>query len=173
MKTSNHELYMEVALEMAKRALEAGDFPVGCVLVYKDSVVATGKREKSCNDSNELDHAEILALRRLSKVSPDIPLGEVTVYSTMEPCLMCFSTLVVNGVRRVVYGYEDAMGGGTGLELARLAPLYRDIQMEIIPDILRNKSLALFKEFFAKESSGYLQGSLLASYTLNAKATES
>ena len=165
----NHSAWMDIALEMAQNALEAGDFPVGCVIVHKGNVVATGKRENSTIDSNELDHAEIMAMRNLKMAYPEINPEEVILYSTMEPCLMCYATLVVNGVRNIVYGYEDGMGGGTNLDLSRLAPLYSAITMNIIPHIRRKHCLDLFQQFFRNEKSTYLQDSLLARSTLAAK----
>lgn len=165
----NHSAYMDIALKMAENALVVGDFPVGCVIVHKGNVVATGKRENSAIDSNELDHAEIMAIRNMKTAYPEIHPEEVIIYSTMEPCLMCYATLVVNGIRNIVYGYEDVMGGGTNLELSRLAPLYSAITMNIIPHIRRKKCLDLFQQFFRNENSSYLRDSLLARYTLAAQ----
>ena len=163
----DHEKHMQTALSEARLALANHEFPVGCVIIAADKIVARGKRANSCGtDLNEMDHAEIVALRDLIDNHPEIKPATVTVYSTMEPCLMCFSTLILNGIRRIVYGYEDAMGGGTNLDLSTLNPLYREMQIEIIPHILRNQSLALFKQFFHDPANDYWHGSLLADYTL-------
>jgi tRNA(adenine34) deaminase len=87
----------------------------------------------------------------------------------MEPCLMCYATLIVNNVHRLVYGYEDVMGGGTNLPLAQLSPLYASFAMEITKDILRRESLGLFRQFFTSGENDYLKDSLLAQYTLQQK----
>jgi len=164
---NKHEKYMEMALQQARKALAMGDFPVGCVLEYQDEIVATGRRCNSFGKVNEMDHAEMVALRALLDCERGIDIGKVTVYSTMEPCLMCFSTLLVNGVLKFVYSYEDAMGGGTNLPLKGLSPLYCDLSVEMSRGILREKGLGLFKEFFSNPNNVYLKNSLLASYTLN------
>jgi len=161
-----HERFMRLALAQAEEALAAAEFPVGCVIVEDGIVVAGGGRVNSGIDFCELDHAEINALRLLQKTRPEIDLGKVTIYSTMEPCLMCYATLIVNGVRKVVYGYEDVMGGGTNLPLGQLSPLYAALEMEVVPHVLREESLLLFQRFFRSEGNGYLQDSLLAEYTL-------
>lgn len=161
-----HEKFMQLALRQAKEALDAREFPVGCIIVENGNVVASGARLNSSVELCELDHAEIVALRSLQAYRPDIDLSRVTVYSTMEPCLMCYATLIVNGVRRIVYAYEDAMGGGTNLQLQNLSPLYRNIDMEITRHILRRESLELFQRFFQEEDNTYLKDTLLAEYTL-------
>lgn len=165
--TERDEMFMAEALVFARKALAENEFPVGCVMVSNGEIVATGARENSSVSFSELDHAELVALRNLQSSRPDIDLSDVTVYSTMEPCLMCYSTLVVNGVKNVVYGYEDAMGGGTNLPLAALAPLYKDISMEIRPGVLRSQCLQLFKKFFSSSDNTYLKDTYLARYTLD------
>ncbi len=75
--------------------------------------------------------------------------------------------MILNGIREIVYAYEDVMGGGTNLDLKKLNPFYRDVDIMIKPHILREKSLMLFKKFFSDPQSGYLKGTLLAEYTLN------
>jgi tRNA(adenine34) deaminase len=164
---SDHEHFMRLALEQAKKALAAGEFPVGCLLASNGEVVATGKRTHSRDaEANELDHAEITALRELFAKKPEIDRSTITCYSTMEPCLMCYATLLLNGVRHIVYGYEDAMGGGISVDLTTLTPLYQNMQVSISPSVLREESLALFKDFFANPQNDYWQDSYLARYTL-------
>ncbi len=167
MTMSEHEKFMEMALRQARQALSAGEFPVGCVMVHNGEVIASGRRSNSIGRTNEIDHAEILALRTLLADDRKFDIGGVTVYSTMEPCLMCYATMLINGIRRFVFSYEDAMGGGTNLPLEMLSPLYRGMSVMVVGKVLRNESLALFKEFFSSPDCEYLQSSLLATYTLN------
>jgi tRNA(adenine34) deaminase len=161
------EFYMRKALEEAERTLDMGEFPVGCVLVCNNSVLVTGARHHSMPDThNEVDHAEMLALRRLVDLEDDIDRERVILFSTLEPCLMCYSAVILNGIRQIVYAYEDVMGGGTNIDLKRLNPFYQDMQISIKAHVLREQSLALFKKFFANPKNTYLKGSLLAEYTL-------
>lgn len=166
----DHQHCMRLALTQAEAALAAGEFPVGAIIVANNEVLATGRRTHSRNETaNELDHAEIAALRDILDRRPDIDRKSLLIYSTMEPCLMCYSTMLLNGLRTFVYAYEDAMGGGTGLELDRLAPLYREMapEVRIVPHVLRQESLALFRRFFQGGENTYWQGSLLEQYTLS------
>lgn len=163
----NHEYFMHQALAEARNALEAKEFPVGCILVHQERIIAIGRRINSRAETvNELDHAEAVAVRQLIENHPEINPAEVTAYCTMEPCLMCYATMLLNGIRTFVYGYEDAMGGGTDLQLHLLKPLYRQMKATVIPHILRAESLALFKKFFTDPANDYWQESLLAEYTL-------
>ncbi len=166
-----HERWMGLALAEARAALALGEFPVGCVLVHEGKVIASGKRVHSSGRANELDHAEMLALRGFLDAETGIAPQEVTVYATMEPCLMCFSTLILNGIRKIVYAYEDVMGGGTNLPLSSLSPLYATMEIEIVPAVLRQESLVLFQQFFRNPDNPYWKGSLLADYTLKQTLT--
>ncbi len=157
--------YMRQALIEAEKALARGEFPVGCVLVRDGEIIARGHRQNSrAGALNELDHAEVVTLRGLLRQAPETDCGSLVAYSTMEPCLMCFSTMLLSGIREFVYGYEDVMGGGTNLPLEQLNPLYAGMRVSIRGGILRQECLALFQEFFSKYP--YWQDSLLSTYTL-------
>ena len=164
---TDHENFMQQALSEAGKALSAGEFPVGCVMINEGQIISRGQRinSKSPNE-NELDHSEIVALRKIFEQHPETDRSRIVVYSTMEPCLMCYVTLLLNGIRTIVYGYEDIMGGGTNLDLQSLNPLYQEMSVEIIPHVLRRESLGLFKAFFTDQDNTYWQDSPLARYTL-------
>ena len=163
----DYERFMTKALQQAQAALAAGEFPVGCVMVYENRIIASGARVGTTGDcTNEIDHAEMIALRRLINLKANINHREVTLFSTLEPCLMCFGALMISNIGKIIFAYEDAMGGGTQCDFTKLPPLYKKKQISVIPNILRQKSLQLLKAFFANPANTYLKGSLLASYTL-------
>ena len=163
--SSEHEQLMDLALDEARAALAAGEFPVGCVMVAGGEVLARGRRQNSGEGCrNEIDHAEILTLHQLLAERPGLDLGTVSVYSTMEPCLMCYSTMLLSGIRTFVWAYEDVMGGGANLPLFMLNTLYAQMKVTLIDRIRRDESLHLFQQFFQKSS--YWQDSLLARYTM-------
>ena len=161
-------VFMSAALGLAQTALADGEFPVGCVIADEDIEVARGHRTGTAPGSvNEIDHAEIHALRRLSDDMPAIDRSTLTIYCTMEPCLMCFSAILLSGIGRIVYAYEDVMGGGTGCDRSGLPPLYRNAQLTVISGVLRINSLLLFRQFFADSGNPYWADSLLIRYTLD------
>lgn len=165
---SSHEYFMKIALILAEKALAMREFPVGCIIVVEDRIMAEGKRSRSFGKgSNEIDHAEIHALRDFSNLQGNFDKDKITLYSTLEPCLMCYGAILISGIGKIVYAYEDAMGGGTGCNLKSLAPLYRQTPVSITKNILRNESLALFGEFFNHPENQYLKDSFLARYTLD------
>ena len=164
----NYEYYMKKALGLAAKALAKNEFPVGCIIVGGGNILARGFRTHSVGEQpNETNHAEINALRHLFQEPSRLKNGPLTAFSTMEPCLMCYGALLISGIYDIVYAYEDVMGGGTGVNLASLSPLYNTHKVNIVPNILRNESLALFKSFFNNPRNRYWENSLLAQYTLN------
>jgi tRNA(adenine34) deaminase len=163
----DYEHFMRRALAQAELAAASGEFPVGCVLVYQDEILTAGARQGTTDEGhNEIDHAEIVALRRLADIEDRVDRSQITAFSTMEPCLMCYAALIIAGIGKLVYAYEDVMGGGTACELTRLNPIYKNSRIKVVPNILRAESLKMFKKFFANPANGYLKQSLLAEYTL-------
>jgi tRNA(adenine34) deaminase len=162
------EFFMEKALEQASKALENNEFPVGCVIVSDNKVLAKGKRKKSSSKiPSEIDHAEINTIRELEKKFPLHEKSKMTIYCTMEPCLMCFSAITLSGFKRIVYAYEDVMGGGCSINKSLLPEFYQKRCPEITPNILRKESLLLFKKFFSSPANIYWKDSPLSRYTLS------
>lgn len=183
------EKWMSEALDLAKAALKQGEFPVGAVLVAENGVIGRGVRINSRQEAaSELDHAEILAIRDMygSAYFKNTSCEDryITAYVTLEPCLMCLGALLINGVRRIVFAYEDIMGGACGfvppddgISLCRLNAAENGmIGAEkglyagwiAVGRVLRAESLALFKAFFRSSGSDYLRNTLLERYTLEA-----
>jgi tRNA(adenine34) deaminase len=104
------EHFMRLALAEAKKAMEAGEVPVGAVLVRGEDVIASahngpvGLRDPSA-------HAEILALRKAAAAEGNYRLAGTTLYVTIEPCLMCAGALIHSRVSRLVFGASDPKGG--------------------------------------------------------------
>lgn len=166
----DYSFFMEQAIEQARKAFDQGQFPVGCVIVQDDQVIATGARAGTSGDLSffsEIDHAEIRALKALESSDVRFIPERAVLFCTMEPCLMCFAAIILAGIRTLVFAYEDVMGGGTGLDRQHLTPLYSDAQITVVPHVLRKKSLDLFHNFFNKDANLYWKDSLLESYTLD------
>ncbi len=162
----DYEYFMKKALEQAQNALDAGEFPVGCVLVHQNRVLATGSRRGTSGQfPNEIEHAEMIALKRLADMGTAVIGAEIVLFTTMEPCLMCLGAMMLSRISEVVYAYEDVMGGGTRCDLSKMTPLYKNNPIAIVPHILRKESLKLFKQFFNNPENSYWQNSLLAEYT--------
>lgn len=167
----DYEHFMRKALDLARKALEAGEFPVGCVIVNNNEIIAEGTRTGTSPQQpiNEIDHAEMLALRRLSRVNRNPDHSKTVIFCTLEPCLMCFYAILLSGIQTIVFAYEDVMGGGTHLDLSNLSPFYRNMKFSVIRNIRREESLKLFQTYFSKPENIYWKGSYLEKFTLDQK----
>lgn len=105
--------YMQAALDEAKAALDAGEVPVGAVVVMDGEIVARAhnERERLCDPTA---HAEVLALKRAAKKIGSRRLSDCTLYVTLEPCPMCAGAIVMADVGSVVYGAADEQAGCAG-----------------------------------------------------------
>jgi tRNA(adenine34) deaminase len=164
-----HGFLMTRALEQAEKALEAGEFPVGCVIADGDEILSMSSRIDSRNTAGgETKHAEITALEKLERFFPERDRKNMVLYSTMEPCLMCFGAIIISGIKNIVFAYEDVMGGGTSCRLDALPPLYRDSGISVVSGVMRSESLSVFRRFFLNPDNTYLRGTLLEQYTVSA-----
>ncbi len=104
------ELWMQQALRAAQRALEAGEVPVGAIVVHNGKIVRCGYN-RNLSDSDPTAHAEVVALREAGAAVGNHRLGDCELFATIEPCAMCAGALVHARIRRLVYGADDPKSG--------------------------------------------------------------
>jgi tRNA(adenine34) deaminase len=142
----SHESLMKLALAEARRAAEAGEVPVGAVVVVKGVVVGTGSNQPiGTNDPTA--HAEVVALRAAAQAVGNYRLTGSSLYVTVEPCLMCVGAAVHARVRRLVYGAADPKGGAIRSVLD-LSSLRLNHRFEAIGGVLAEESRELLQAFF-------------------------
>jgi len=103
--------FMKEAIAEAERAAEAGEVPIGAVLVCEGEIIGRGSNKKNSGKS-ALNHAEIIAIEDASSKINDWRLDECSLYVTLEPCLMCAGAIVHARVRNVVFGAAEPKFGG-------------------------------------------------------------
>jgi tRNA(adenine34) deaminase len=146
---ASDELWMEEALRCAQRALEAGEVPVGAVVVCAGRVVGRGWN-RNLADCDPTAHAEIVALREAGRNLGNYRLGDCELFVTIEPCAMCAGAAVHARVRRLVYGAEDPKAGAVHSILQVVNHPSLNHQMEIRGGVLAGRSAELLQEFFRK-----------------------
>ena len=101
---------MDLALEAAREAAEAGEVPIGCVVVCEGAVIAEAGN-RTLRDRDPTAHAEVLALREAaSKIGSERLIG-CDLYVSLEPCTMCAGAISFARIRRLYYGASDPKGG--------------------------------------------------------------
>jgi len=141
------ERYMREALREAEKADEAGEVPVGCVIVHGGRVIARAHNQRErLNDPTA--HAEMLALTQAAAEVGDWRLDGAVLYVTLEPCTMCAGGLVLARLERIVYGAADPKAGACG----SLYDIVRDARLnhrvEVTPGVLAEPCGAILKGFF-------------------------
>ncbi len=140
---------MEEALRSAQRALEAGEVPVGAVVVYEGRAIARGWN-RNLTDNDPTAHAEIIALREAGNQLGNYRLADCELFATIEPCAMCAGALVHARIRRLVYGADDPKAGAVHSVLEVINHPGLNHKMEIRGGVLAGKSAEILQEFFRK-----------------------
>jgi tRNA(adenine34) deaminase len=138
---------MEEALRCAQRALEAGEVPVGAVVVHAGHVVGRGWN-RNIADHDPAAHAEVIALREAGRNLGNYRLGACELFVTIEPCAMCAGAAVHARLRRLVYGADDPMAGAIHSILQVVNHPSLNHQMEVRSGVLAGRSAELLQEFF-------------------------
>lgn len=145
------EKYMLLAIEEAKKAAEIGEVPVGAVVVYKDTVIATAYNRRE-NDKCATAHAELKAIEAACAARGGWRLFDCELYVTLEPCVMCAGAAVNARLDRIVYGASDIRFGALGSALDVMSfPLNH--KYEVVGGVLKDECKALLTDFFKERRS--------------------
>ena len=144
---TREERYMKEALALAREAAQAGEVPVGCVIVRGDTIVGRGRNRREEKQSTA-SHAEMEAIAQANETLGSWRLDDCELYVTLEPCPMCAGAILNARVRRVWYGARDeamgACGGVTNLFMESFP-----CTPALVGGILEEECRRVLAEFFA------------------------
>jgi len=143
-----HEHFMREAMHEASLAADAGDVPVGCVLVQAGAIIARAHNHRQ-RQQDPTAHAELIALRAAANQLGSFRLIGVTAYVTLEPCPMCAGALVNARVERVVYGCDDPKAGAVRSLYSIGTDPRLNHRFEVVPGVLGAACSAQLSQFFA------------------------
>lgn len=141
-------MWMQIALEEARLAAEAGEVPVGAVLVRGDNEIARAHNLRETNGMATA-HAELLAIEAGCRAVGGWRLEGCTLYVTLEPCPMCGGAIINARLPRLVYAARDPRAGVYG-SLLQLNAYPLNHRVEVVSGIYEEESLLLLREFFAR-----------------------
>ena len=136
--------YMQLALQEAREAFILQEVPVGAIAVYENRVIAKAHNKRESSE-DIFSHAEIICLRLVNKIFENWRANGVTIYSTMEPCLMCLGALLQARVERVVWGAPSTLSSGYEDRIIAEYPFHK---MKVEKFCLQEESKELLERFF-------------------------
>ena len=138
---------IEAALREARSASEAGEVPIGAVVVQEGAIVARGQN-RVLRDHDPTAHAEIVAMRAAALALGNYRLNGCTLYVTLEPCAMCAGAMIHARLDRLVYAAADPKAGAAGSVLSVLNHPRLNHLMQVEQGILAEESAELLRSFF-------------------------
>ncbi len=143
------ELYMRRALDLAREAEQAGEVPVGAVLVKDERIIAEAHNQPIARHDPSA-HAEIMVLRQAGSDIGNYRLVDTILYVTLEPCAMCVGAMIHARVGRIVYGASDPKTGVLGGACNLLTAMPHNHVPIVTRDILAEECSTLLQSFFIK-----------------------
>ena len=139
--------FMDLALKTAKNAGNAGEVPIGCVIVRGYEVIAAAGN-RTLTDRDPTAHAEILAIRQAAERIGTERLVDCDLYVTLEPCTMCAGAISFARIRRLYYGAADPKGGAVDSGVRFFASPTCHHVPEVYSAVGENRAAMLLKAFF-------------------------
>ena len=139
--------FMDDALSEARAASEAGEVPVGCVIVREGKIIAQAGN-RTLTDRDPTAHAEMLAVRQAAKALGSERLTDCDLYVTLEPCAMCAAALSFARIRRLYYGAADPKGGAVDSGVRFFASPTCHHVPEVYSAVGESEAAVLLREFF-------------------------
>lgn len=138
---------MDLALKAAETAGQAGEVPIGCVIVRDGEVIASAGN-RTLTDKDPTAHAEVLAIRQAADKLGSERLVDCDLYVTLEPCTMCAGAISFARIRRLYYGAADPKGGGVDSGVRFFAQPTCHHAPEVYSAVGETESATLLREFF-------------------------
>lgn len=144
----DHEQWMQEALQLAERAGEQGEVPVGALVIRQNQVIGRGYNQpiRACDPSA---HAEIQALRDAASTVGNYRLVDATLYVTIEPCHMCAGALVHGRIGQLIFGAREPRAGAVVSQNQLLDAPYLNHRVSWREGVLAGECAALVSNFFA------------------------
>jgi tRNA(adenine34) deaminase len=143
------EKFMQIALELARSAGQAGEVPVGAVVTYEGEVIGRGANAR-VSGADPTAHAELVAVREAAKALRSWQLTGATLYVTLEPCPMCAGALVAARVSRLVFAAPDPKSGACGSLYNLCADPRLNHELPVERGVLEGDARQLLVEWFAQ-----------------------
>jgi tRNA(adenine34) deaminase len=141
------EKLMAEALRLAQRAAEAGEVPVGAVIVHAGQVIARAHNQvEMLHDATA--HAEMIAITQAAEALENWRLEGAELYVTLEPCPMCAGALVNSRVSRIVYGADDPIAGACGSVFNIVNEKRLNHRIPVVKGVLGDRCSEILKSFF-------------------------
>lgn len=147
MNDKDHNYFMQLAIEEAKKAGAALEVPIGAVIVQNGEVIASAYNLRE-RDQTAIAHAELLAIDAACKKTGTWRLENATLYVTLEPCAMCSGAIILSRIDKVVYGASDPKGGCAGTFMNLLQDDRFNHQSEVIAGVMEEECGSLLTTFF-------------------------
>jgi tRNA(adenine34) deaminase len=139
----NHRLFMKKALQEANYALFKNEVPVGCIIVENNEVVSrSSNMVELLNDSTA--HAELIAITSAQDNLNTKILDNCILYTTLEPCIMCYGAIYWSKIKTIVYAASDSKRGFSN-SITKV-----DRNIKVIKGVMENESIELLDKFFKK-----------------------
>jgi len=139
--------FMQLALELAKKAADAGEVPVGAIIVKDDVIIGRGANTPiSTHDPTA--HAEIIAMRQAAEHLGNYRLIECTMYVTLEPCAMCAGAIQHARIAKLVYGANDLKTGACGSVVNLMNEPKLNHHTEVVSGVLAQACGEILSDFF-------------------------
>ena len=142
-----NELYMKKALNLAKKAGEAGEVPIGAVIVYQGKIIASAYNKRN-QSKDATSHAEILAIKKACKKLGDWRLDGTEMYVTLEPCPMCAGAIVNARIKKVYFGAYERKSGAVMSNYRILFGGGLNHKTDAEGGVLEDECSSLLKKFF-------------------------
>ncbi len=143
----NDTHWMQKALNLARKAEQAGEVPVGAVLVKDNQLISEGWNQPILNH-DATSHAEIMAMRAAGKKLQNYRLVDCTMYVTLEPCSMCVGAMIHARIAKVVYGADEPRTGALGGAFDLLGANGHNHVFDVESGVMREESKRLLQNFF-------------------------